>query len=76
MGCNMINWKNTCCAWHGEYAEAEHVDGGMLRLKRGFGIDGILVMHFSISGECLTVNKDGAPDYKLMTESEVESIVK
>ena len=29
-----INWQQTCCAWHGEYAEHATKDGGVARLKR------------------------------------------
>ena len=27
-----IQWQQTCCAWHGEYAEVKTQDGGAARI--------------------------------------------
>lgn len=64
-----VNWKMTCCAWHGEYAEAPTVDGGVARLKRNHETDGILVMRFDAQ------NRRVDSDYVLMTDAEVEALL-
>lgn len=64
-----INWQSTCCAWHGDYAEAPTADGGIARLKRGQEVDGVLVMRFNSS------NQRVDDDYVLMTAEEVEALL-
>ena len=78
MGYNMIEsikWQKTCCAWHGEYAEHPANDGGVLRIKRAPDINGYLVMHFGTDGKCHTIDNDGVPTYKLVSESELLALI-
>lgn len=70
-----IKWQKTCCAWHGEYAEHPAKDGGILRIKRGPSVNGYLVMHFDASGQCKTVDDDGAPEYETLTEHQLISLL-
>ena len=63
-----INWQQTCCAWHGEYAEAKTKNGGVVRLKRAPDVDGILVMRFSATNQRID------SDYVLMTEAEAMAL--
>lgn len=63
-----INWQQTCCAWHGEYAEAKTKNGGVVRLKRAHDVDGILVMRFSATNQRID------SDYVLMTEAEAMAL--
>lgn len=73
MGCQMIDsiqWKTTCCAWHGEYAEHTTERGMVLRIKRGPSVEGYLVMVFE-DNQCKTTNDEGVPEYENVTESEL-----
>lgn len=75
MDVNQINWQQTCCAWHGEYAEAKTADGGVCRIKRAADMDGYLVMRFDASNRAIDVDGDGIPDYVAMTAQEVETLL-
>lgn len=70
-----LNWQQTCCAWHGEYAEAKTADGAV-RIKRAPDIQGYLVMRFDENNSPVDVDGDGVPDYVLMTSAEVEAIIR
>lgn len=69
-----LDWQQTCCAWHGEYAEAQSA-GGALRIKRAPNIDGYLVMRFDANNLPVDVDGDGVPDYVQMTEADVEALI-
>lgn len=70
-----IQWQQTCCAWHGEYAEVKTQDGGAARIKRAPDVDGYLVMRFGPDNRAIDVDGDGVPDYVTMTASEVDSLL-
>ena len=72
---NTLNWQPTCCAWHGEYAEARTSDGGMLRLKRASNVAGILSTQFTPAGKALDVDAEGVPAYVERTEAEVLALL-
>lgn len=67
---NTIQWKTTCCAWHGEYAEHVTPSGAVLRLKRGSSVDGYLVMVFK-NNQCQTLDDDGVPEYENISEKQL-----
>ena len=67
MKLDYVKWTQTCCEWHGDYAEEPTIGGGVARLKRN--PDGILVMRFNAQ------NQRVDEDYVLMTEAEVEAIL-
>lgn len=69
-----IKWQDTCCAWHGQYAEYEAPSGVVLRIKRGPGVDGYLVMVFK-DNQCKTVDSDGVPTYENMKESDLAELM-
>lgn len=65
-----INWQQTCCAWHGEYAEHKTKDGGVARLKRAPDKpDVILVCRFGPDNRAVDADGDGVPDYVEMSEA-------
>jgi len=70
-----LKWEQTCCAWHGQYAEATTPDGGMLRLKRASNVAGILSTRFGPNGKALDVDADGVPAYVERTEAEVLALL-
>lgn len=72
---NSLKWQQTCCAWHGEYAEARTPDGGMLRLKRASNVAGILSTRFGPNGKALDVDAEGVPAYVKRTEPEVLALL-
>lgn len=72
---NTLNWQPTCCAWHGEYAEARTPDGGMLRLKRASNVAGILSTRFGANGKALDVDAESVPAYVERTEAEVLALL-
>lgn len=71
---NQIQWKRTCCAWHGEYSEHTTPSGAVLRLKRGPSVDGYLVMVFK-GNKCQTLGDDGVPEYKHIKESQLVELL-
>ena len=71
-----IQWQQTCCAWHGEYAETKTKAGGMVRIKRAPDMDGYLAMRFGPYSKAIDVDGDGVPDYVVMTEGEVELLLR
>lgn len=71
-----LNWQQTCCAWHGQYAEVKTKGGGMLRLKRAPDVDGVLCTRFGADGKAIDKDAEGVPEYVVMTEEEVLSFVK
>ena len=71
-----INWQQTCCAWHGEYAEHRTNDGGVARLKRSPSApDSVLVCRFGPDNRGIDVDGDGIPDYVEMTEAEALALL-
>ena len=70
-----INWQQTCCAHHGEYAEAPTVDGGIARIKQGPEIDGYLVCAFDANGKATQTDADGVPAYVLMDEAALSTLI-
>lgn len=62
-----VKWTQTCCEWHGEYAEVPTIDGGVARLKRNS--DGIMVMRFNAQ------NQRVDEDYVMMTPDEVDALL-
>lgn len=75
MKIDAIHWQQTCCAWHGEYAEIKTKDGGAARIKRAPDVDGFLVMRFGADNLPTDKGADGTPAYVPMTEAEVESLL-
>lgn len=72
---NELNWQQTCCAWHGEYAEARTPDGGMLRLKRAPDVPGLLSTRFGADGKALDVDAEGVPVYVERSEAQVLALL-
>lgn len=71
-----INWQQTCCAWHGEYAEHKLKDGGTARLKRSPDAPGVvLVCRFGPDNRAVDADGDGVPDYVQMTETEAIALL-
>lgn len=68
-----INWQMTCCAEHGEYAEASMRNGGTMRLRRVPGADVVQVCRFSANNRPLDA-VDGVPAYVEMPLSEAEQL--
>lgn len=68
-----VNWQQTCCAWHGEYAEHPLAAGGVARLKRAPDVPGVLVMRFGPDSRAIDVDAAGVPAYVEMTEAEAEA---
>lgn len=72
----VINWHPTCCAWHGEYAEAATKEGGIARLKRSPDRPGVLlVCRFGPDNVAMDADGDGVPDYVVMTEDEAGELL-
>lgn len=69
-----INWQMTCCAEHGEYAEARTKAGGVMRLRRVPGSDAVQVCRFGADNRAVDV-VDGVPAYVDMTLTEAEQLV-
>lgn len=65
-----IEWKTTCCTWHGEYAEYVTGSGKVLRIKRGPSVEGYLVMVFK-NNVCQTLDDNGVPEYENVTEEQL-----
>lgn len=59
MKIDSVAWTQTCCGWHGEYAEAATIDGGVARLKRKPDSGEILVMRFDAQNQ--RVDEDYVP---------------
>lgn len=73
---DQIGWQQTCCAWHGEYAEAQTRDGGVARFKRSEDVPGIvLVCAFGADGQPAHRGDDGAPAYVEMSQAEAEALL-
>lgn len=71
-----INWQQTCCAWHGEYAEHPTKDGGTARLKRSPDKSGVvLVCRFDAQNKSLDVDGDGVPNYVEMAECDALALL-
>lgn len=70
-----IQWKTTCCAWHGEYAEYATPSGTILRLKRGPSVDGYLVMVFK-NNVCQTLDDEGVPEYENVTKEQLTQLMR
>lgn len=71
-----INWQQTCCAWHGEYAERATADGGVARLKRSPDKPGVvLVCRFDANNRGVDVDGDGVPDYVEMAEADALALL-
>ena len=70
----MINWQQTCCAEHGEYAEAKTTGGGTMRLRRVAGSDMVQVCRFNASNRAID-QIDGAPSYVDMPLAEAAALV-
>lgn len=69
-----INWQMTCCAEHGEYAEARTKVGGMMRLRRVPGADAVQVCRFGADNRAIDV-AEGVPVYVDLTLAEVEQLI-
>lgn len=69
-----IQWKTTCCAWHGEYAEHTTGSGKILRIKRGPSVDGYLVMVFE-DNQCKTLDESGVPKYENVSDKKLVSLM-
>lgn len=71
-----INWRQTCCAFHGQYAEHALAGGGVARLKRSPESPGVvLVCRFDGSNRGIDVDGDGVPDYVEMPEAEALALL-
>lgn len=71
-----INWQQTCCGWHGEYAEHATRDGGMARLKRSDDNPGrVFVCRFGADNVAVDADGDGVPDYVEMTEADALALL-
>ena len=71
-----INWQQTCCAWHGEYAEHPTRDGGVARLKRSPDKPGtVLVCRFGPDNTPVDADGDGVPDYVEMAEADALALL-
>ena len=76
MKLDRVNWQQTCCAWHGEYAEHSLAAGGVARLKRAPDAPGVvLVMRFGVDNRAIDVDAAGGPVYVEMTEAEAEALL-
>lgn len=69
-----IKWQDTCCAWHGEYAEHTTASGAIIRIKRGPSVEGYLVMAFK-NNVCQTLSDDGVPEYENITEEQLIALM-
>jgi len=74
MKIDQIEWHPTCCAWHGDFAEAMTCNGPA-RIKRGPEVEGYLVMQFDMHNKPVNTDEAGLPIYVSMTESELEKIL-
>lgn len=70
-----IKWQDTCCEWHGEYAEHTTPNGTILRIKRGPSVDGYLVMVFK-NNVCQTLDGEGVPEYENVTEEQLVQLMR
>lgn len=62
---DQIEWTESCCAWHGQYAEVPLRAGGCARVKRGPEVDGYLLMRYSADGARLDAG------YVMVSEDEL-----
>jgi len=69
-----VNWQETCCAWHGQYAEQSLKSGGMARIKRD-KTGAIFVIRFGADGKCIDVDPAGTPTYVAMSLAQVDAIL-
>lgn len=66
-----IRWQQTCCAWHGQYAEHPTKGGGVARLKRAPEALGVVqVCRFGQDNRPLDIDADGVPAYVEMSDAE------
>lgn len=70
-----IKWQQTCCVWHGEYAEAKTKDGGVARIKRSSMSDHWLVMLFNAKGQPANRAEDGSPAYAAMSPATAQELL-
>lgn len=71
-----VNWQQTCCAWHGEYAEHPLAAGGVARLKRSADKPGVvLVCRFGPDNQGIDVDGDGVPDYVEMPDADASALL-
>ena len=67
---NAINWQQTCCGHHGEYAEHHLAAGGVARLKRCPTTPGVWqVCRFGADNRAIDKDADGVPAYVEMPEA-------
>lgn len=69
-----VNWQMTCCAEHGEYAEAKTITGGVMRLRRVPGSDSVQVCRFGADNRPIDV-ADGVPVYVDMSLSDAQTLI-
>ena len=70
-----INWQQTCCGHHGEYAEHPIRAGGVARLKRTPGVDVWQVCRFGTDNKAIDKDAEGVPAYIEMTEAEALALL-
>lgn len=71
-----IKWMQTCCSWHGEYAEHQTNDGGIARFKRSAEFpEVIFVCRFDANNKAVDADGDGVPDYVQMPENDALALL-
>lgn len=71
-----VNWRPTCCEWHGDYAEHPLAAGGVARLKRSPDKPGtVLVSRFGPDNRAVDKDADGVPVYVELTEAQAAALL-
>lgn len=70
-----INWQQTCCGHHGDYAEHPTKAGGVARLKRTPGVDSWQVCRFGPDNRAIDKDEGGVPAYVEMAEAEALALL-